>query len=598
MSPEVAGKLTDAFAAVDTIFREFHESGVTPDVAYGVIAEGRLHHAGGFGDTSLGVGPERRIYRIASMTKSFTASALLILRDRGLLALDAPVSDYVPELRDLALPTTDSSPITLRDLVTMSAGLPTDDPWADRMESMTAAAFSDLLREGFRFCSVPQSGFEYSNLGFAILGRAIANVSGAAYQDFVAATVLEPLGLVDTGYDAKTLDPDRLVVGHRRSQDRWEALPFSGPGEFSPIGGLFSTVSDLSRWVLYLLDAYPPRGDRDDGPLRRSSRREMQGMHRLDVVSAGLDLSAAPGRPARVNGVAEGYGFGLFVQRFTERGDVVSHSGGYPGFGSHMRWHPLTGLGVIGLANATYAAPGRPCAQALDVLLDAMSPPARRIWTWPETQLARGQVESLVEDFDDTLADAIFSVNMDLDVPRPARKAQLEAMTARAGLAAADAAIDVTSESPAHLSWRRRGSGADVQLSVGLNPEREPRIQRITAESIPLLSAVVCQAAARFVAGLTVAPWAWPTDLPVDEQVDIAWVGRLAAVAAGLGGPFELAADPVAVTTDGTATLLVIGPTSRWHLVLRLSDGGVVDQLDLRLLRASSDKPVEVIPAG
>ena len=323
MSPEVAGKLTDAFAAVDTIFREFHESGVTPDVAYGVIAEGRLHHAGGFGDTSLGVGPERRIYRIASMTKSFTASALLILRDRGLLALDAPVSDYVPELRDLALPTTDSSPITLRDLVTMSAGLPTDDPWADRMESMTAAAFSDLLREGFRFCSVPQSGFEYSNLGFAILGRAIANVSGAAYQDFVAATVLEPLGLVDTGYDAKTLDPDRLVVGHRRSQDRWEALPFSGPGEFSPIGGLFSTVSDLSRWVLYLLDAYPPRGDRDDGPLRRSSRREMQGMHRLDVVSAGLDLSAAPGRPARVNGVAEGYGFGLFVQRVTERGDVA-----------------------------------------------------------------------------------------------------------------------------------------------------------------------------------------------------------------------------------------------------------------------------------
>ncbi len=597
MSSDIAGRLTDGLAAVEAVFRDFHATGVTPDVVYGVIADGALRQVGGFGDSGVGVGPERRIFRIASMTKSFTATALLILRDRGLLTLDAPVSEYVPELSELALPTTDSPQITLRDLVTMSAGFPTDDPWADRMESMSAAALSDLLRAGFRFSSVPQSGFEYSNLGFAILGRAIANVSGTTYQDFVAATILAPLGLDDTGYDTKTLDAGRLVPGHRRSNDQWEVLPFSGPGEFSAIGGLFSTVSDLSRWVLHLLDAYPSRDDGDTGPLRRSSRREMQGMHRLDVVSAGLDLDAGASRAA-LNGVANGYGFGLFVQAFTGRGDVVSHSGGYPGFGSHMRWHPVSGLGVIALANATYAGPDRPAAQALDVLLDAMSPPARRISTWPETEVARGQVTSLVNDFDDSLADAVFTMNVDLDVPRAERKAQLDTVTSQVGTLTADAALDVTADSPAHLSWRRRGSDADLQLSVRLHPEREPQIQRITAEVILHVSDSVRQAAGWIVAGVAAVPWAWPVDLPIGEQVDAGRVGRLAALAAGLGGPFEIAADPVSVAADGSATLLMTGPTSRWHLVLRCSAAGVVDRVDLRLLPATSDKPVEVVPAA
>src|SRR5690349_24829221 len=122
------------FAHVDALAAGYHQRGGQPGLAYGIVAGGELVHAAGLGERHLG-GPTPdagTVFRIASMTKSFTAAAVLALRDDGRLALDDPAEEFVPELRGLALPSPDSPRVSLRHLLTMTAGLPTDDPWGDR----------------------------------------------------------------------------------------------------------------------------------------------------------------------------------------------------------------------------------------------------------------------------------------------------------------------------------------------------------------------------------------------------------------------------------------------------------------------------------
>ena len=107
--------------------------GGQPGLAYGIVAGGCLVHARGVGERWLGgpVPDAETVFRIASMTKSFTAAAVLALRDDGALGLDDPVAEDVPELRDLS-PASDSPRLSIRHLMTMTAGFPTDDPWGRR----------------------------------------------------------------------------------------------------------------------------------------------------------------------------------------------------------------------------------------------------------------------------------------------------------------------------------------------------------------------------------------------------------------------------------------------------------------------------------
>src|SRR3954452_15743531 len=264
------------------------------------------------------------------MTKSFTAAAVLLLRDEGALALDEPVSTYVPAVADMPPASDDAPPLTLRLLLTMSGGFPTDDPWADRQESMTAAEFEAFLRAGPRFGAVPGTEYRYSNLGYAIVGRALSNVCGQPFQRFIAERLLAPMQMHSTCFCSDEVPVEHLVVGHRRSHGEWIAEPFDHPGEFSPIGGLYSSVADLAIWVKGFMDASRGSAAGDGHPLSASSRREIQQAHRLSDVST----SMVDGVP---HALAKGYGMGLTMERHTHWGDVVSHSGCYPGFGSNMR---------------------------------------------------------------------------------------------------------------------------------------------------------------------------------------------------------------------------------------------------------------------
>ena len=216
---------TDDFAAADEIVRRFHERGVAPAISYGIVRDGELVHAAGFGERSVGgpvagntgpgntgpgnTGPgntvpdERTVFRIASMSKSFTASAILLLRDEGALGLDDPAARYVPELAGWVNGAADAGPLTIRHLLTMTAGFPTDDPWGDRQQGLPLDEFRALLAGGVGFNWAPGTRFEYSNLGYAILGLIVTAASGVPYDEFIRTRLLTPLGLARTGFAAQ-----------------------------------------------------------------------------------------------------------------------------------------------------------------------------------------------------------------------------------------------------------------------------------------------------------------------------------------------------------------------------------------------------------
>eukprot|EP01047_Picozoa_sp_COSAG01_P050952 COSAG01_NODE_5201_length_4414_cov_468.710313_5_plen_216_part_00 len=133
--------------------------------------------------------------------------------------------------------------------------------------------------------------YEYSNLGFALLGRVISTASGQAFRDFISQRILVPLGMHDTCWsDLDCADRDRLALGYARIDGDWIAQPIQQPGAFSSIGGLYSSVGDLAIWLAGFMDAWDQTRGEDLGsshPLSMASRREMQQVHTTQPLSLG-----------------------------------------------------------------------------------------------------------------------------------------------------------------------------------------------------------------------------------------------------------------------------------------------------------------------
>src|SRR5882762_7005553 len=124
-----------AFAELDRLFQDFAAQAHVPGAAWGIVIDGQLAHTGAAGVRDVAAKAPvdaDTVFRIASMTKSFTAMAILKLRDEGKLSLDDPAERHVPELKSLAYPTSDSPRITIRHLLSHAEGFPEDNPWGDR----------------------------------------------------------------------------------------------------------------------------------------------------------------------------------------------------------------------------------------------------------------------------------------------------------------------------------------------------------------------------------------------------------------------------------------------------------------------------------
>jgi CubicO group peptidase (beta-lactamase class C family) len=587
----------DLTAVLAPIAADFQQRGGQPGVAYGIVAGGSLVHSAGLGERRAG-GPAPdadTVFRIASMSKSFAASAVLALRDDGALALDDPAAAFVPGLQRLRPASSDSPPITIRNLLTMTAGFPTDDPWGDRQQGLPLADFDAMLAAGLSCAWAPGTRFEYSNLSYAILGRVITAVTGMAYSDFVRARLLEPLGMSATGFEAGEFAADQLAYGYQRGRAGWAELVPEGNGAFAPMGGVFSCVRDLARWVSGFAAAFPP-GDEDAGgkhPLRRASRREMQLPQLAIPPQAALRLPAGSDSGS--------YGFGLFVEDDRVHGRIVQHSGGYPGFGSHMRWHQATGLGVVVLANGTYANAPAAGARMMDAILTAVAPAGAGAGVgagaglrvsgpaaapggpWPQTLAAQQSVMALLGSWDDTAAGQLFSENVAWDRPFAARQQDLALIRERIGAFEVDGTRPAEFDSPAHCRWWLRGEHGVVRAEIRLNPELHPRVQSLALAVPPAPGGPLEAVLHGLVTVLNSEAREWPEDIAVTAALDRGLLLRQLRMAAAWAGPGR----PGAYTSgDGAASVGVqlTGETGRLVLGVVVDPGtGQLVQADILL---------------
>ncbi len=338
------------YAQLDPIFADYQRDNHIPGLIFGVVIDGRLVHVRGFGVQDLTarrpVTPDS-LFRIASMTKAFTALSVLSLRDRGRLSLDSPVEAYVPELKRWRYPTADSPRIRVRDLLHHIAGFVGDDPWGDRQTPMPEAEFTRFLRAGVPFARPPGTEMEYSNFGYALLGRVVANVSGRPYRTYVERSLLQPLGMRSSGFEVGEWPLERRAIGYRWADGRWMEEPTMRHGAFGAMGGLQTSATDYARFIAWLLSAWPPRDGTDPGPIRRSTVRELvQGASFPETRERRLD-----GRPCAQTVT---YGMGMRVFTDCELGTALNHGGGYPGYGSGVLLLPDRGVGLFVFGNRTY----------------------------------------------------------------------------------------------------------------------------------------------------------------------------------------------------------------------------------------------------
>lgn len=365
------------------------------------------------------------LFRIASMTKSFSAALVLLLRDEGVVNLDLPISTYAAEFETVIGLGPSPTPITLRHLLSMDSGLATDDPWADRHLDATDADLDGWVGAGLRFAHPTGTAFEYSNLGWALIGRVVHRVTGRRLQDLVTERLAKPLGMNSTMWVSADLSAESSVVAgwHRVNSQLVPEVPL-GDGVIAPMGGLWSTARDLATWVGFLSNAFG--ASPANHPLSAASRREMQQIHRS---YPGRSITGAEGRTRAVHG---GYGFGLNVNHHDRTGWVVWHSGGLPGYGSTMRWIPGGG-GVVMLANVTYAPVTAVGLDLIDALVHQGCLANRVVSANEALQHVAREFAQLLQSWTDTCADDLFADNVFRDRPRPIRKEDVVARVGASG---------------------------------------------------------------------------------------------------------------------------------------------------------------------
>lgn len=466
-------KLAAAFPEIDRLVASFMTRTRVPGAAWGVVIDGELAHVGVSGYRELpSKAPVERdtVFRIASMTKSFTAMAIMKLRDEGKLSLDHPAERYVPQLKGLRYPTSDSPRITVRDLMSHAAGFPEDNPWGDQQLAATEAEFTRMMEQGIPFSNPPGVAYEYSNYGFAILGRIVTNVSGQPYRRYIADSILKPLGMTSTTLEPRSVAPNKIAHGYRWEDETWKEEPPLPDGAFGAMGGMLTSVDDLSKYVGAFLAAWPPNDAPETAPVRRASLREMQQIWR----SRPATVTRTQAGPVQLN--AGGYGFGLRISQNCQFGHIVAHSGGLPGFGSLMQWLPEYGVGIIAFGNVTYTGWGGVVGEAFDALAKTGGLQPRQAQPSQTLVKMRDDVSRLIMNWDDRLADDAAAMNLYLDRSRDRRQKEIEGLRAKVGACTAPTGFDYV-ENALRGNWTMKCERGDLRVSITLAPSMPPRVQ-------------------------------------------------------------------------------------------------------------------------
>lgn len=270
-------------------------------------------------------------FRIGSLTKAFTAAAILKLAEAGKLSLDDPIARFVPQAPQAW------EKVTLRHLLQHSSGiinytaLPAYLPRISRVEQGPAETIALTTSEPLLF--EPGSRFEYSNTNYVLLGMTIEAAAGLGYARYLHEALLDPLGLKDTDYDDATVILPRRASGYRRGQASWRNVPAVAASVAFAAGALYATVDDMHAWI--------------------------------GALTSGKVLAPAS-REAMFSDGGHGYGLGWYVGKAYER-RLWSHGGSIPGFLAMADYYPDERLEVIVLSN-TETAPAQKMSRELAAL--------------------------------------------------------------------------------------------------------------------------------------------------------------------------------------------------------------------------------------
>lgn len=457
---------------LDAMYKAHAEQNHYPGYAYGLYLDGELIHTGFGGFTDLDkkvqAGPQS-MFRIASMTKSFTAMAIMILRDEGKLALDEPIELYIPEMRGLKA-THDSPQITIRDLLTHSAGFPTDDPWADRKLDETPDALLAMLRQGVAFAHPTGVAFEYSNLGYTILGYLIEKITGRPYQQFIDTAICRPLGM-QAYWEYADVPREQLAQGYRFLDTTWQKEPLLHDGIYGAMGGLITSVESFGKYIALHTSAWPARNDPESPPIRRSSLREMHEAKKF------VSLETAVTYPSGSEGtIVHSYGYGLRSLKDSFGRTFIGHRGGLPGFGSNWLFLPDYGLAIASFANLTYSGTSVIDFQVINKTLDASGIQPLKIS--PSKPLVALQKKLLAHlPHWNNVKEGTFAGNFFLDNPLQLLQKQTKELFTKAGDITATGAL--TAQSQLQASFILHGTTGDLLVSYALAPELPHLIQTV-----------------------------------------------------------------------------------------------------------------------
>jgi CubicO group peptidase (beta-lactamase class C family) len=474
--------IADALTHSHGYYQECARQNHFPGVVYGLVVDDSLVFSGGFGtiDTeSMVPVTEHSLFRIASMTKSFTAMAILKLRDEGKLSLSDHASLYIPGLAHLEYPSSDATPITILNLLTMSAGFPEDNPWGDRFLDIKPEALLEQVNEGIPFSTVPSQNYEYSNLGYGLLGQIVSIVSGMPFQDYISKNILEPLGMHHTLWEFTEAPEKLLALGYRWENGEWIPEPLLHDGAFGAMGGLITSIADFSKYVSLHLSAWPPRSEPEAGPVKRSTLREMHRMNNPRFYSDPERFGS------NSHSLMLGYGFGLRAIQDHQGVLEVGHNGGLPGFGSSYMFYPEYGIGIMAFSNLTYGGGTVRSAnyKVIKSLLDQGLFNPRSLPVSPILDKRKEQVAELIMHWDPQLEKEIVAANLYLDISREVRMAEARDVLNQAGEVIAVGPVDP--ENQLRGSFVIQGSKGNVSVYFTLSPEAEPRVQWLSLDFIP-----------------------------------------------------------------------------------------------------------------
>lgn len=442
-----------------------------PGIAYGVVVDGELVVEGATGlmniEENLNATTES-CFRIASMSKSFAAMAIVKLRDEGKLSLDDPVIKFVPEFSDFEYLTSDSPEIDIENLLTMTAGFPEDNPWGDRQLDETNQMLLDLMSSPPSLSNPPSIQYEYSNTGYALLGYIISQASGIPYQQYITENILVPLGMNETYYEFDDVPEGKLVAGYRWEDEQWKSEPMLHDGSYGVMGGMITTIKDFSKYVSFHLSAWPPRSGSDNGPIKRSSLREMHTPQfpRLYANAKDDDLNPCP--------IVGGYGYGLSIGQDCKGLKWVTHGGALPGFGSNYVFYPEYGIGLMAFGNLTYTSPW-PLQEIRKLIFDNDSIVPRKL---PPSQILltrQQQIVELINTWDEDLESEILAENFYLDRSRDSRMEEINALVDQVGSFIETGEMDAFNQLRGIFGIQAENGKLSVYFT--LSPEPDPKVQ-------------------------------------------------------------------------------------------------------------------------